>query len=159
MNDLKWSLILIFLIQNLRQLQPGLEIRLAGACLPACCNECDIWNLSQYYSQFIRMIRSWGSEREQKLPSLFFPIEYCKIQSQLYFSCPRIDDVLIICKSIIPHNRADFYIIKFNTCSASICLAQSHPHLNYPPHRRLHNSRLPLLVTIGAKAWNQHFLF
>ena len=46
----------------------------------------------------------------------FFSIEYFPIQSQLYFSCPSIDDVLIICKSIIPHNGADFYIIKFNTC-------------------------------------------
>ena len=68
----------------------------------------------------------------------FFSIEYFKIQSQLYFSCPSIDDVLIICKSIIPYNGADFYIIKFNTCphsaltvpsvcSASISLAQSNP--------------------------------
>ena len=39
----------------------------------------------------------------------------------MFFLFP-IDDVLIICKSIIPNNGLDFYIIKFNTWPAWICL-------------------------------------
>ena len=39
----------------------------------------------------------------------------------IFFLFP-IDDVLIICKSIIPNNGLDFYIIKFNTWPAWICL-------------------------------------
>ena len=90
-------------------------------------------NIIDNLSELSQLEEVRGNRNYPLCSSLFFSIEYFKIQSQLYFSCPSPDDVLIICKSIIPYNGPDFYIIKFNTCSASIYLAQSHPTLYYPP--------------------------